>query len=138
MAGYLMAFGVYTLAMIGIIFIAFLVWKNVVLTNSKGKSGTMKVEEMLALNSRKSLFIIRVQNERFLIATDVDRTTLLAKLDEKDSMLSNKSKQDELKSYAYENISTADGIGMMEGEREAVSKRAVMRNILRELTGKNR
>lgn len=130
MGNYILAFGVYTLAMIGVIFLAFIVWKNSVLNNSRGTSASMKVEEMLSLNSRKSIYIIRVKNERFLIAADVERTTLLAKLgDGAPSQIPELSRSDIVQEViAQKNEQLGEPLG----------QRAVMRNILKELTGKNK
>lgn len=70
--------------MIGIFFIAFVVYKKTVIGNSKLNNG-MKIEDALRLSQRKTLFIINVQGERFLIASDVDSTTFLAKLSPKET-----------------------------------------------------
>ena len=40
----------------------------------------IKIENMLRLSQRKSLYIVNVQGERFLIASDPENTTFLAKL----------------------------------------------------------
>lgn len=131
MGSYLTAFAVYTLAMIGVIFIAFLVWKKTVLTSSRGQRGMMKVEEMLSLNSRKALYIVRVQQERFLIASDVDRTTFLAKLPE------NKTLGEVVMSNPeYANVTQPLQEQPFEAQAEP-SRKSAMRNILKELTRKN-
>ena len=64
MAQYIIAFSLYTLAMIGIFFIAFVVYKKTMTGNSKLNNG-MKIEDALRLSQRKTLFIINVQGERF-------------------------------------------------------------------------
>jgi len=86
MGTHIMGFIFYTLAMLGVLFIAFVVYKKVVLTNACAPKTKFKVEDMLKLSPRKTLYVINYQNQRFLIASDIDSTTLLAKLDENTSI----------------------------------------------------
>ena len=86
MAQYIIAFSLYTLAMIGIFFIAFVVYKKTMNFNSSKLNNGMKIEDALRLSQRKTLFIINVQGERFLIASDVENTTFLAKLAPKENI----------------------------------------------------
>lgn len=81
--GYLSHFIVYFLAMIGITVLALYVYKkfNITSLNIK-KSGGLKIEDALSLSGRKTLYVIRNGNERFLIAADFERTTLISKLNE--------------------------------------------------------
>lgn len=83
MGGYIANFTVYTMAMVGLIFFALFVYKKVVSgsTFSK-KSEFLGVEEHINLAPRKSLYVVRAGNERFLIASDVDNTSLISKLDD--------------------------------------------------------
>ena len=82
--GYLTHFIVYILAMMSVIGIALWVYKQFSATNVKGKrSGTLNVEEVLTLSPRKTLYVINARGEKFLIAGDLDRTTLISKLDDK-------------------------------------------------------
>ena len=88
MGGYLVNFAVYTMAMIGLIFFALMVYKKCSeygrLTITKTR--LIDIEETISLAPRKTLHIVRVNNERFLIAGDVDKTTLLAKLNSDSSV----------------------------------------------------
>ena len=82
--GYLTHFIVYILAMMSVIGIALWVYKQFSATNVKGKrSGSLNVEEVLSLSPRKTLYVINAHGEKFLIAGDLDRTTLISKLDDK-------------------------------------------------------
>ncbi len=82
--GYLTHFIVYILAMMSVIGIALWVYKQFSATNVKGKrSGSLNVEEVLTLSPRKTLYVINAHGEKFLIAGDLDRTTLISKLDDK-------------------------------------------------------
>ena len=80
--GYLSHFIVYVLAMLSVIGIAMFVYKkfNVSGYNSK-KVGALKIEDVLSLSPRKSLYVINANGEKFLIASDMERTTLISKLE---------------------------------------------------------
>lgn len=82
--GYLTHFIVYILAMMSVIGIALFVYKQFSATNVKGKhSGSLNVEEVLTLSPRKTLYVINAHGEKFLIAGDLERTTLISKLGDK-------------------------------------------------------
>ncbi len=81
MGGYVANFMVYTMAMTGLICFAVFVYKKI-MDGSLGKKRTncIEIEDTMNLNPRKTLQVIRVGNEKFLIASDIDRTTLISKL----------------------------------------------------------
>lgn len=82
MGGYVVSFTVYTMAMVGLICFAVFVYKKVTEGSMlTGKTKCLEIEETMSINPRKSLHIIRAGKERFLIASDVDKTTLIAKLE---------------------------------------------------------
>ncbi len=82
MGGYVINFTVYTLAMTGLICFAVFVYKKITDGSFRSsKSKYLNVEETLSLSPRKTLHVIRAGNEKFLIASDVDRTTLISKLE---------------------------------------------------------
>lgn len=82
MGGYLVNFTVYTMAMIGLIFFALMVYKKFCAGGLYSrKSEFLGVEDMINIAPRKNLYVIRAGRERFLIAGDVDKTTLISKLD---------------------------------------------------------
>lgn len=80
MSGYFMGFIVYTAAMIGVIFLAVVVYKKFSYTGVS-KSKFLNVEDCINLAPRKNLYVVRAGNERFLIASDTERTNLISKLD---------------------------------------------------------
>lgn len=83
MTGYLVNFSLYTLGMIGVILMAlfaFKVFSNKCLTK---KSAMLNIEDSMALSQRKTLYVINAGAERFLIAADTERTTLISKLNDK-------------------------------------------------------
>lgn len=84
MTGYIVNFGVYTMAMIGIIVIAMLVYKKSSEFGTTNKN-SLKIDDKIALNARKSLYVVNANGERFLIAGDMDNTSLIAKLDINDN-----------------------------------------------------
>ncbi len=79
MTTHIIAFIFYTLAMLGVMFVAFAVYKNVVL-GQNSRISKLKIEDMLRLSQRKTLYVINFEGERFLIAGDCDSTTLISKL----------------------------------------------------------
>jgi len=85
MTGYMINFGVYTMAMVGIIAAALLVYKKSTIMNSGSKSN-LKIDDRIALNARKSLYVVNAGGERFLIAGDLDNTSLIAKLGQNDTL----------------------------------------------------
>lgn len=81
MTSYLMTFTVYTTAMVGAIFLALFVFKKFSPTNSKiSASKFLEVVDCVSIGVRKQLYIVRAGNEKFLIASDAERTTFLSKL----------------------------------------------------------
>ncbi len=81
MGGYIANFTVYTLAMTGLICFAVFIYKKV-MDGTMRSSNTkfLSVEESMSLSPRKTLHVVRAGNEKFLIASDIDRTTLISKL----------------------------------------------------------
>lgn len=78
--GYLTNFIVYTLAMVGVFVLALMVFKNATGTVTKGGSKFLKIHDSLSLGPRKTLYIVSAGEEKFLIAGDVDKTSLISKL----------------------------------------------------------
>ena len=81
--GYITNFIVYTLAMVGVIVVALLVFKSATGVNSGKTSKHMRIVDSLSLGQRKTLYIISTGHEQFLIAGDVNNTTLISKLENK-------------------------------------------------------
>lgn len=84
MTGYLVNFGIYLMAMLGLIFFALMVYKKFAVGGSFSKTlknNNLSVEETMTIGPRKTLYIVKAGEERFLIAGDVDKTTLISKLD---------------------------------------------------------
>ena len=82
MTHYLIKFIFYTAGVIGFLLIAYIVAKNSLSGSNvfKKKTGNLEIEETLAISPRKTLHIVKAFDEKFLIASDQNSTTLLAKL----------------------------------------------------------
>lgn len=79
--GYLANFLVYTFAMVGVIVAALLIFKNSTSIGGGKKSKYLKVIDSMSLAPRKTLYIVSTGSEKFLLAADVDKTTLISKLE---------------------------------------------------------
>lgn len=81
MGGYAVNFIVYIMAMTGLICFAVFVYKKI-MTGGIGNKHTkfIEIEDTLGINPRKSLHVVRAGGERFLIASDFDRTSLISRL----------------------------------------------------------
>lgn len=85
MTSYLLTFTVYTTAMVGAIFLALFVYKKFSVTQSRvSASKFLEVEDCISLGVRKQLYVVRAGSEKFLIASDAERTTFLSKLNAKE------------------------------------------------------
>lgn len=83
MSTYLINFLVYSMAMVGLLFICLMVYKKTMGNNKFSRnSEEFSVENALNLSPRKTLYVIKTGSERFLIAADAERTAFLAKLNE--------------------------------------------------------
>ena len=81
MGSYIINFIVYTLAMSGLICLAVFIYKKVMSGSLYSKkTASLEIEETMNITPRKSLMIIRAGDERFLVASDFDRTSLISKL----------------------------------------------------------
>ena len=101
---YIAAFIFYTLAMIGILLIGFIVYKKIGINslNSNNK-GLIKVLDTYPIGAKKSLMVIKIKDESFLIASGVEHTTFLAKLGENSSNAQTISPR-EIENIVKENI----------------------------------
>ena len=76
--GYITNFIVYTLAMVGVIVVALLVFKNATSVGGGKHSKYLKIIDSISLGQRKSMFIISTGKEQFLVASDVNNTSLIS------------------------------------------------------------
>lgn len=86
MGSYIMNFAVYTMAMCGLIFFALFVYKKFAAGSFTSKNSQfLNVEDSLSIGPRKVLYVIRAGREKFLVASDADKTNLISKLETSDS-----------------------------------------------------
>ena len=132
MTTHIIAFIFYTLAMLGVIFIAFAVYKNIVLNQKSPHISKLKIEDMLRLNQRKSLYVINWEDEKFLIAADVDSTTFLAKLESKEKNQITEQTQTPKKEIPINTLEEK----LVELKKSDNGSKNVMRSILKEINSK--
>ena len=100
MTHYLFKFIFYTSGIIGILLIGYVVAKNFVsggfMLNKKDNN--LEIEEALSLSPRKTLYIIKAFDEKFLVASDASSTTLLAKLNSGGEIIE-KASEEEFSTY---------------------------------------
>lgn len=81
MGSYILNFTVYTMAMCGLIFFALFVYKKFAAGSFGSKNSSfLNVEDTLSIGPRKTLMVVRAGSEKFLIASDSDKTNLISKL----------------------------------------------------------
>lgn len=136
MYNYIVGFSVYTLAMIGIIFIGFVVVKKCSMARSGAKSHNnfLEIETSLSIEPRKTLHVIRAGGEKILVATDADRTTFLTKLGQCEapnivSMENWKAQRQEETPYVSDEFEEME---MVSGD-EILSQKSVFKDLMKRL-----
>lgn len=134
MGHYLVNFTAYTLAMVGIICLCLLVYKKSFIDiGDKAKPDFLRVENSLNLSARKTIYVIKAGDEKFLVASDVDKTTFLAKLGEKQQAQESNNVE---RIYSVPKKSTLAGVSVDDELLESnsnVRKLPVMRELMRKL-----
>ena len=131
MGGYLLNFSIYTLAMLGVICIALFVFKFAMSGSPLSKkSKFLNVEDTLKLSARKSIYVLRAGNEKFLVAADVDSTSLISKLNSGDDL--NIQEFDQSMTENSNTSAFGDEVIDMK-KRRASSKSPMMRGIANKL-----
>lgn len=77
---YILNFLVYTMAMVGVIYVSLMIFKRTMTQNNPNSNNNLKIESSLNIAPRKTIHVINVDDERFLIASDIQSTTFLSKL----------------------------------------------------------
>ena len=136
MTHYLINFSIYTMAMIGVIFFALFVFKTFSNKCFSKKSSMLNIEDSMNLSPRKTLYVIKAENERFLIATDVDRTSLIAKLECNFQVESKPTRED--KSTHLSNFDGIDSLGefasIIDFQKNKDAKEPMMKGLARKLS----
>lgn len=131
--GYLTNFMVYTFAMVGVIVIALLVFKNATSQGTGAKSKYLKVIDSMSLAPRKTLYIVSTGKEKFLIAGDVDKTTLISKLEtneQTEEISSKETFQQTMQSLSKSNYMDKSNIGIKSSLLHEKNDKSVMRNLI--------
>ncbi len=68
MLTYIAAFIFYTLAMIGVLLLGFVIYKKAIMPSRQDNKGMIKILDKINISPKKSLMVVRVKNEKFLIA----------------------------------------------------------------------
>ncbi len=103
MMTYVTAFIFYTLAMIGILLIGFVVYKKTFMTEKGENKGYIKVIDSLPIGNKKLLLVVKIKNEKFLIASGLEHTTFLSKLED-DNVQKEEVKTPVLNNFVDENL----------------------------------
>lgn len=125
MSTYLLNFIVYTTAMIGVIFVAVFVYKKFSY-NSVSKSQFLNVEDCISLAPRKNLYVVRAGKERFLVASDAERTTLISKLGQNEQVSQIQSEQ----IYNEQGQSSVDELPQIVSFKKAKGSSQILKNIV--------
>ncbi len=144
--GYITNFIVYTLAMLGVIVVALIIFKNATSAGCGKSSKYLKIIDSISLGQRKNLFIVSTGKEQFLIAGDVNNTCLISKIENVNENITNlqpkseifdgikpitNSFKDTLASLPQQNNNTNKSIGISSSimSRQAGSNKSVIKNI---------
>lgn len=103
MMTYVTAFIFYTLAMIGILLVGFIVYKKTFMSEKGENKGYIKVIDSLPIGNKKMLLVVKIKNEKFLIASGLEHTTFLSKLED-DNTQKETSKNPVLNNIVDENL----------------------------------
>ena len=100
--------------------------------NPKSSNGrSMRVVESLSLGVRKNLYIVEADGERFLIAGDVDRTSLISKLDGKKSEISENISANGIQRHK----NYADTQGVHTRQNDEMKYESVIKNLAEKIRG---
>lgn len=139
MGTYLLNFIIYSMAMVGLLFICLMVYKKTMINGKCTKNNEeLAVENALTLSPRKTIYVVKVGNEKFLVAGDAERTTFLAKLNSQETILPEKITTIpidivEKPIVAEKKSHTTDYSEVMNTIKMTKKKQPVMKEILRKL-----
>lgn len=124
MFNYITGFSVYTLAMIGIIALAFVIMKkcSYQVKKAKSRNNFLELETSLPIQPRKTVHVIRAGNEKFLIAADAERTTFLTRLE------SDKTQQNVVQMEDYK-LSSQEPQQMIEYQEDPAFFKGLMKKL---------
>ncbi len=110
MLSYLASFIFYTLGMIGILLIGFVVYKKMSPIEKGNNKGVIKILDSLPIGNKKVLLVVKIKNEKFLIASGLEHTTFLSKLDDENQI---SKRQVKIQTKKPNNSEQIQGIGQI-------------------------
>lgn len=132
------------MAMVGLLFLCVTIYKKTMPNNRCAKrNNELTIENALNLSQRKTLYVVKAGNEKFLIAADAERTSFLAKLDSETNLQPQEKlvtvpveiNESLLKADAIKNAKPVDYSEVMSAlKKNSTNKKPVMREMLRKLS----
>jgi flagellar biogenesis protein FliO len=134
MGMYLIQFGIYTLAMVGVIFVCLLVVKKTMSNDRFAKrNNELCIENVLNLSQRKTLYVVKAGGEKFLIAADTERTSFLAKLNESQTSHACSGEFHPAAAAAEKNGNVIDYGDVMASLSSTAGKKPIFRELIKKL-----
>lgn len=117
------------LAMIGVLVVGCVVYKKTMQVTPNKSNSILKIEDMMRLPDRKTLYVINCKNEQFLIASSNDNVSFISKLQSDKRMRA----EEGIEKYIKENEISYENFESDEGR----TKKSHLKNLLKELSDKN-
>ncbi len=141
MGVYLINFLVYSMAMVGLLFICLMIYKKTMIQNRFSKDNNdLTIENALNLSQRKTLYVVKAGHEKFLIAADLERTSFLAKLNSNEESPAYKNIIDEKREIPYippqkksQTVDYSEVMNAIKGTKK-FQKQPVMKSMLQKLS----
>ena len=141
MGVYLINFLVYSMAMVGLLFICLMIYKKTMIQNRFSKDNNdLSIENALNLSQRKTLYVVKAGHEKFLIAADLERTSFLAKLNSNEESPTYKNIIDEKREIPYippqkksQTVDYSEVMNAIKGTKK-FQKQPVMKSMLQKLS----
>ncbi len=102
MINYIAAFIFYTLAMIGIMLVGLIIYKKTFIMNKSENKGMIKILDSYPIGAKKTLFVVKIKNEKFLIASGAEHTTFLSKLENDNVQKNMPEKKQQISNFSNE------------------------------------
>ena len=135
MIEYLVNFTVYTLAMTGLLVIGYVIYKKFMIQAPVRKNSTMKVIDVLRLQKKKTLYLIKCRDEQFLIASSTDKISFISKVNED---FKHKNNERQIERYLSEKFDEEfEDSNNPYLNKEPKNKKYVIKSLLKELSDKN-
>ena len=131
MGQYLGHFIVYAMAMLGIIMLVIYTYKMTYGVKSGLNSSLLSVTDSMKLTPKKTLYVVKAGDERFLIASDFDSTTLISKLDDNQNFIP-KRIDNSIGLNSFDGLESIDDFVESLGQKKS-EKKPVLKELVRKL-----